>query len=365
LKETVEPPVAGFHIGEFHFATPLVLAPMAGVTDRVFRDLCRQQGAAYTIGEMVASQKQLWHSAKSSTRRADRSEAEPRAIQLLGTEPQLLAEAARWQVDHGAQIIDLNFGCPAKKVCSVAAGSALMAYPQKAAEIFSAVVQAVPLTPVTVKIRTGTDPEHRNALEVAKMAEDCGLQAIAIHGRTRADKFQGEAEYDTIAEVKQALSIPVMANGDITSPEQALFVLKYTSADAVMIGRASLGNPWIFRAINQALHQQTPDPLTLEEFFQGVVRHISGLHALYGEITGVRHARKHVGWYLERLARTLKQEPVRAFSSQDEVDALVRKMRQTFNRLETPQQQLDVIHAYAQNHLQLEPTSQPDPGAVL
>lgn len=338
---------------------------MAGVTDRVFRDLCREQGASYAIGEMVASQKQLWHSAKSSTRRADRSEAEPRAVQLLGTQPQLLAEAAQWQVNNGAQIIDLNFGCPAKKVCSVAAGSALMAHPKKAAEIFNAVVQAVPQTPVTVKIRTGTDPEHRNALEIAQIAEECGLQAIAIHGRTRADKFQGEAEYDTIAEVKQALRIPVIANGDITSPEQAQFVLKYTSADAIMIGRASLGNPWIFRTIKQGLHQQNPAPLTLEEFFQGVVRHISGLHALYGEIVGVRHARKHLGWYLERLACTLQQKPIHAFSSQDELDTLVREMRQTFNRLETPQQQLDVIHTYAQNYFQLESTSQPDPRAVL
>ncbi len=331
-----------FQIGRFSFSSPFVLAPMAGVTDRVFRQLCRQQGVGYAVGEMVASQKQLWDSAKSSTRRADKSEPEPRIVQLLGTDPQLLAEAAAFQVAQGAQIIDLNLGCPAKKVCSVAAGSALMGNPKTVAEIFQAVVSAVEV-PVTVKMRTGLDAEHKNALQIAQLAEDCGLQAVTIHGRTRADKFQGQAEYDTIAEVKQQLKIPVIANGDIRTPEQAEFVLKYTQADGVMIGRSSLGFPWIFQqclAHQQGLPIQQPN---WEAFIDTMYQHVQGLHQLYGEVTGVRHARKHIGWYGEKIAELAQQAHLSLPTNHSPADWL-RHFRRTFNRLETAQAQLDFLH---------------------
>lgn len=288
-------------IGPYEFEHNIVLAPMAGITDAVFREICRQNGASYTLAEMVASKKQLWESKKSSTRHVNLNDPEPRAIQLIGTDPQELADAAAWQVSQGAQIIDLNMGCPAKKVCSVAAGSALMSVPEKAQEIFKAVVNAVDV-PVTVKTRTGTNTENKNALQMARIAEEEGLQAITIHGRTREEKFAGSAEYDTIKLVKQRVNIPVIANGDICTPEQAHFVLKYTAADGVMVGRASQGNPWIFRELNHYLktgkHLAAP---SIAEYQNTMLQHVMGLHGLYGDTLGVRIARKHVGWYAQNL----------------------------------------------------------------
>ncbi|WP_178863674.1 tRNA dihydrouridine synthase DusB [Thiomicrorhabdus cannonii] len=322
-------------IGPYQFRHNIVLAPMAGITDAVFRNLCRENGADYALAEMVASKKELWESKKSSTRHASLQEAEPRAVQLLGTDPIELAEAAAWQQSQGAQIIDLNMGCPAKKVCSVAAGSALMGHPDKVAEIFEAVVAAVEV-PVTVKIRTGLERDSKNALQIARIAEEKGLQAVTIHGRTRADKFNGLAEYDTIREVKQALSIPVIANGDINSPEQAKFVLEYTSADGVMIGRAAQGYPWIFREINHYL--TTGEKLAGPDqaaFRHTMLEHARGLHQLYGDELGVRIARKHIGWYSQHLAVLHNWPP----------ETGAAEVRQGFNRLTSPLAQLDYLEA--------------------
>ena len=314
-------------IGPYSFEHNLVLAPMAGITDAVFRDICRQHGACYTLAEMVASKKQLWDSKKSSTRHVNLNDPEPRAIQLIGTHPDELAEAAAWQTSQGAQIIDLNMGCPAKKVCTVSAGSALMAEPDKVKTIFRRVVEAVDI-PVTVKIRTGTDAENKNALEIAQIAEENGLQGITIHGRTRADKFNGQAEYQTIKEVKQQLSIPVIANGDICTPELAEFVLKYTGADGIMIGRITQGNPWIFREINHYLStgEKRSSP-TLDEYRDTMFQHLFGLHQLYGDTLGVRIARKHIGWYAKNLPNG-------------------ETLRKRFNRIEIPSQQLDCLNNY-------------------
>ncbi len=318
-------------IGPYQFDNPLVLAPMAGITDAVFREICRQNGAAYTLAEMVASKKSLWDSKKSSTRHVNPNDPEPRAIQLLGTNPVELAEAAAWQVENGAQIIDLNMGCPAKKVCSVAAGSVLMGHPDQVREIFTEVKNAVEV-PVSVKIRTGLDAEHKNAVEIAQIAQECELSAITIHGRTRADKFQGQAEYDTIKKVKQTVSIPVIANGDICTPEQAEFVLKYTGADGLMIGRASQGNPWLFREINHYLTtgKRLSGPTELE-FFSTLLNHIEGLHTLYGEILGPRIARKHFGWYLQHSPAGNENQQA---------------IRRQFNQLDQTQAQLDLIKQY-------------------
>jgi len=314
-------------IGPYEFKHNIVLAPMAGITDAVFREVCRQNGAAYTLAEMVASKKQLWESKKSSTRHVNLNDPEPRAVQLIGTDPQELAEAAAWQASQGAQIIDLNMGCPAKKVCTVAAGSALMALPDRVSEIFNAVIAAVDV-PVTVKIRTGTDADNKNALEIAQIAEVQGIQAITIHGRTRAEKFMGQAEYDTIKRVKQQVNIPVIANGDICTPEQAQFVLKYTSADGIMIGRAAQGYPWIFREINHYLKTGTHLPApSLLKYKETMLHHLLGLHTLYGETLGVRIARKHIGWY----AKTLPNGSV---------------LRKTFNQLNSAAEQLALLESY-------------------
>ena len=314
-------------IGPYQFEHNLVLAPMAGVTDAVYRKICRQYGASYTLSEMVASQKHLWDSKKSSTRHVDLNDPEPRAVQLLGTNAQELAQAALWQQQNGAQIIDLNLGCPAKKVCSVAAGSALMGTPETVAEIFDAVIAAVDI-PVTVKMRTGTDLENKNALQIAQLAEQKGLQAVTIHGRTRDDKFNGQAEYETIRTVKQNVAIPVIANGDINTPEQAQFVLEYTLADGIMIGRATQGYPWLFNEINHYLdtgsHLAAP---TMETFFQTMMEHTSGLHQLYGEMLGVRIARKHIGWYSQHLPQG-------------------KILRREFNQLTDPNKQLLLIKRY-------------------
>ncbi|SIN74541.1 tRNA-U20-dihydrouridine synthase [Sulfurivirga caldicuralii] len=308
-------------IGSWRLPNNLALAPMAGVTDRVFRTLCREQGAGYAVAEMTHSKPDLRNHRKSLTRRADSAEPAPHAVQLLGHDPQLLADAARWHVDQGADIIDLNLGCPAKKVCNVAAGSALMSDPARVAAIFEAVVAAVPV-PVTVKMRTGTDEGHRNAPELAWIAQESGLALVTIHGRTRSQRFQGEAEYDTLAEIAQRLTIPVLANGDIDSGDKARHVLKYTGAAGVMVGRASFGNPWIFGEIRAALTEEEWIPPSLEERVATLHRHVRELHAYYGETTGVRLARKHAGWYARHLpnGETFRNTFVRLSHAQAQLD---------------------------------------------
>jgi tRNA-dihydrouridine synthase B len=270
---------------------------MAGVTDRPFRQLCKRLGAGYAVSEMTASDPRLWSTPKSRRRVAHAGEVEPIAVQIAGTDPATMANAARHNVDHGAQIIDINMGCPAKKVCNVLAGSALMRDEPLVARILDAVVSAVPV-PVTLKMRTGWDRSSRNAVALAVLAQSCGVQALTIHGRTRCDFYEGEAEYDTIAAVKASVDIPVIANGDIDSPEKAARVLALTGADAVMIGRAAQGRPWIFREIDAYLRDGTklPEP-TLDEIESILLAHLDDLYALYGENVGARVARKHVGWY--------------------------------------------------------------------
>ncbi|KXS52687.1 MAG: tRNA-dihydrouridine synthase B [Marinobacter sp. T13-3] len=286
-------------IGPYTLPNPLIVAPMAGVTDRPFRLLCRKMGAGLAVSEMVIADSKLWHTRKSQTRLNHQGEPEPRAVQIAGGDPAMLADAARQNAAFGAQIIDINMGCPAKKVCNKAAGSALMKDEVLVREILETVVKAVDI-PVTLKMRTGWDREHRNAPVIARMAEDAGIQALAVHGRTRADKYNGEAEYDTIAEVKASVGIPVFANGDITSPAKARQVLAHTGADGLLIGRGAQGRPWIFREILHYLEtgEQLATP-ALDEVQQILTEHLAALHSFYGETMGVRIARKHVGWYLQ------------------------------------------------------------------
>ncbi|MEO8304286.1 MAG: tRNA dihydrouridine synthase DusB [Betaproteobacteria bacterium] len=290
------------HIGPHSLANNLFVAPMAGVTDRPFRQLCKREGAGYAVSEMVASNPQLRGTEKSRRRTDHRGEVRPIAVQIAGADPAMMADAARFNVAHGAQIIDINMGCPAKKVCNVAAGSALLADETRVAAIVDAVVRAVDV-PVTLKIRTGTDPEHRNALSIARIAEGAGIRALAVHGRTRACAYVGAVEYDTIRAVKAAVAIPIIANGDIATPEQAKHVLDYTGADAIMIGRAAQGRPWIFREIRHYLefgvHLQAP---TVDEARAAIVEHLDDHYLFYGEAGGVRIARKHLGWYTKDLA---------------------------------------------------------------
>lgn len=285
-------------IGPYKLQNNLILAPMAGVTDRPFRQLCKEMGAGMAISEMVSSNSLLWGSEKTK-RRADHSgETEPRSVQIMGADPKLMAEAARYNVDNGAQIIDINMGCPAKKVCNVMAGSALLRDETLVGSILDAVVASVPEVPVTLKIRTGWDRNNKNGVNIGRIAESAGIQALAVHGRTRADGYTGEAEYDTIAAIKTAINIPVIANGDISTPEKALHVLQISGADAVMIGRAAQGRPWIFREIDHFL--QTGEKLTeptLEEVRDILLAHLDNLYEFYGEYTGVRMARKHISWY--------------------------------------------------------------------
>jgi tRNA-dihydrouridine synthase B len=293
--------MSAVRIGPYELLNQLILAPMAGVTDRPFRQLCRRLGAGLVVSEMLTSDVRLWHSRKSRLRMLHADDAEPRSVQIAGGDPQMLAEAARANVALGAQIIDINMGCPAKKVCNKAAGSALMKDEMLVAEILSAVVGAVNV-PVTLKIRTGWDRNNKNGLTVARIAEQEGIAALAVHGRTRADLYTGEAEYDTIAAIKQAVSVPVFANGDIDSAEKARQVLAHTGADALLIGRAAQGRPWIFREINHFL--ETGEHLAepgLQEVERILLDHLSALHAFYGDEMGVRIARKHVGWYLATL----------------------------------------------------------------
>ena len=289
------------HIGPYQLKNNLIVAPMAGVTDRPFRQLCKRMGAGMAVSEMVASNSLLWGSEKTRRRADHAGEADPISVQIAGADPAMMAQAARYNVDEGAQIIDINMGCPAKKVCNVMAGSALLQNEPLVRRIVEAVVRAVQV-PVTLKIRTGWDRSNRNAVQVAKLAEDAGIRALAVHGRTRACGYSGEAEYDTIAAVKSAVRIPVIANGDITTPQQAQRVLEYTGADAVMIGRAAQGRPWIFREIEHYLHTgaQLPPP-EVGEIHRVLVAHLHDLYAFYGEHTGVRVARKHISWYTKGL----------------------------------------------------------------
>ena len=314
-------------IGPYKLPNRLVLAPMAGVTDRPFRQLCKQLGAGMAVSEMVSSNSLLWGSAKTRRRADHAGEVEPRIVQIAGADPAMMAEAARFNVDNGAQIIDINMGCPAKKVCNVMAGSALLQDEALVGRILEAVVAAVDV-PVTLKIRTGWDRAHRNGVRVARIAEQAGIRSLAVHGRTRACAYKGEAEYDTIAAIKQAVAIPVIANGDIDSPEKARFVLEYTGADAVMIGRAAQGRPWIFREIEHflATGEHLPEP-SVEEVRDILLGHLNNLYAFYGEHTGVRIARKHISWYS-------KGQPGGAV------------FRNRVNRVETAEQQLALIREF-------------------
>ncbi len=284
-------------IGPYALSNKLILAPMAGVTDRPFRQLCRRMGAGMAVSEMVSSNSLLWGSEKTKRRANHEGEPDPKSVQIMGADPKMMAEAAKYNVDNGAQIIDINMGCPAKKVCNVAAGSALLQNEALVGQILDAVVTAVEV-PVTLKIRTGWDKANRNGVTIGKIAQQAGIQALAVHGRTRACAYKGEAEYDTIAAIKAAINIPVIANGDITTPEKAKYVLDHTGVDAVMIGRAAQGRPWIFREISHFLAhgEKLPEP-DVKEVRAILTDHLNNLYEFYGEYTGVRMARKHISWY--------------------------------------------------------------------
>lgn len=316
-----------FRIGPYTIDSQTILAPMAGVTDRPFRQLCRQFGAGLVVSEMVTSDTRLWKSRKSVYRLNHEGEAEPRSVQIAGGDALMMADAARMNAERGAQIIDINMGCPAKKVCNKAAGSALLRDEALVADILQTVVAAVDV-PVTLKFRTGWDMDNRNALNIARMAEDAGIAALALHGRTRACGYKGEAEYDTIAEVKQTVSIPVFANGDIDSPQKAKQVIAHTGADAVMIGRGAQGRPWLFREINHylATGELMEDP-SLDEIRAVLLGHLQELRTFYGDYLGVRIARKHVGWYLQA------QPEGKTF-------------RKEFNVLETAEEQTQALELY-------------------
>lgn len=284
-------------IGPYHIDPPILLAPMAGVTDRPFRQLCKDLGAGLAVSEMVGANSLLHGSEKTKRRANHDGETRPVSVQIVGANPKMMGEAARYNQDEGAEIIDINMGCPAKKVCNTMSGSALLRDEQLVKEILEAVVGAVQI-PVTLKIRTGWDASTKNAIIIGKIAESAGIQALTIHGRTRADRFNGHAEYDTIAAVKDALNIPIIANGDINTPEDAKRVLEYTKADAVMIGRAAQGRPWIFKEIAHYLKtgelMSAPSPA---EVYVLLKTHLYNLYAFYGEDRGVHIARKHVSWY--------------------------------------------------------------------
>lgn len=314
-------------IGSIKLNNNLIVAPMAGVTDRPFRQLCKRLGAGMAVSEMVASDSRLWATEKSLRRGDHTGEVEPIVVQIAGAAPEMMAEAARYNIGKGAHIIDINMGCPAKKVCKVDAGSALMKDELLVARILEAVVGAVPV-PVTLKIRTGWDREHKNALAIARIAEQSGIQSLAVHGRTRSDLYEGAAEYDTIRAVKQSVSIPVVANGDIDSPEKARFVLDYTGCDAVMIGRAAQGRPWIFREIAHYLDTGSHiAPPGFAEIHAIATQHLAELHQFYGDYKGVRVARKHIGWYLADLPGGAE-------------------IRQTMNAIEEPDQQIAAIDRF-------------------
>jgi tRNA-dihydrouridine synthase B len=320
------------HIGPYKLRNNVFVAPMAGVTDRPFRQLCKQLGAGYAVSEMAASNPRLWASEKSSRRTDHAGEMEPKAVQIAGADPQDLADCARFNVERGAQIIDINMGCPVKKVCNNWCGSALLQHEDLVQRILEAVVNAVDVA-VTLKFRTGWDRENKNALTIARMAEQAGIAMLTLHGRTRADGYKGDAEYDTIKAVKAAVGIPVVANGDITTPEKAKFVLDYTGADAVMIGRAAQGRPWICREVDHYLQtgELLPPPL-VEEVRTLMNEHLPAHYAFYGEYLGVRTARKHIGWYVADL---------------DGGEAF----RQKMNLLESTAEQLAAVDAFFESQL--------------
>jgi tRNA-dihydrouridine synthase B len=334
-------------IGRHTLRNNVFVAPMAGVTDRPFRQLCKRLGAGYAVSEMAASNPKLWASVKTSRRIDHDGEMSPKAVQIAGGDPAMMAEAARFNADRGAQVIDINMGCPAKKVCNVQAGSALMADEALAIRIVEAVVAAVDV-PVTLKMRTGPDPSQRNAVTLARAAESAGIAMLTVHGRTRACAFGGHAEYDTIAAVKQAVRVPVVANGDIDSPAKAAFVLARTGADAVMVGRAAQGRPWLFREIDHFLRTGTLLPAPgLDEIRQVLTEHLTDHYAFYGDHSGVRIARKHIGWYIDgwtAQARPGGVDPVADAGS----DAL-RRLRDAVNGAERPEDQLGLLDAYLQH----------------
>ncbi|MCG8487372.1 MAG: tRNA dihydrouridine synthase DusB [Chromatiales bacterium] len=316
-------------IGSYDIANNLLLAPMAGVTDRPFRQLCRSLGAGLAVSEMISADASLWGTKKSVKRLDHDGEEAPISVQILGSDPQMMAKAAQANVAMGAQIIDINMGCPAKKVCKKSAGSALLNDEPLVAAILKATVDAVDV-PVTLKIRTGTDPQNRNGERIAKIAEESGIQALSVHGRTRACKFSGQAEYETISKIKQKVTIPVIANGDIDSPQKAAEVLELTGADALMIGRAAQGRPWIFNEINSYLTtgRLLPEP-ELEWVADILIAHVQQLYGFYGEYLGVRIARKHIAWY-----------------SKGRPEGTV--FRNKINYSESPAEQLQAIEEYFQ-----------------
>ncbi|KAB8306844.1 tRNA dihydrouridine synthase DusB [Erwinia endophytica] len=314
-------------IGNNQLRNRLIAAPMAGISDRPFRTLCYKMGAGMTVSEMLSSNPDVWASDKSRLRMVHSDEPGIRTVQIAGCDPEEMAGAARINVQAGAQVIDINMGCPAKKVNRKMAGSALLQHPELVKSILSAVVNAVDV-PVTLKIRTGWDAENRNCVEIAQLAERCGIQALTIHGRTRACLFNGEAEYDSIRTVKQNVSIPVIANGDITDPHKARAVLDYTGADALMIGRAAQGRPWIFREIQHYLDTgELLTPMPLAEVKRLLIGHLRELHDFYGHSKGYRIARKHVSWYLQEHAPN-------------------DQFRRTFNAIEDASEQLEALEAY-------------------
>jgi tRNA-dihydrouridine synthase B len=320
-------------IGPHKLKNNLIVAPMAGVTDRPFRMLCKRMGAGMAVSEMVSSNSLLYGSEKTKRRANHEGEVDPISVQIVGADPKVLAQAARYNVDAGAQVIDINMGCPAKKICNVMAGSALMQNEKLVAEILEAVVGAVDV-PVTLKIRTGWDKGNRNAVRIAKIAEASGIQALAIHGRTRACAYTGDAEYDTISAVKAEIRIPVIANGDITTPEKAKYVLEHTGADAVMIGRAAQGRPWLFREIAHflATGEHMPAP-QVDEIQRVLTSHVHELYEFYGEHTGLRVARKHISWYTKGLVGSAN-------------------FRHQMNQLESVAEQLKAVNDFFEGQLQ-------------
>lgn len=311
-------------IGNYKLSSKLILAPMAGISDQSFRKICYSLGAGLTISEMLSSNPLVWKSMKSTNRMNNINDCGIPVMQIVGSDPKLMADAAKLNVKNGAKIIDINMGCPAKKVNKKQAGSALLQYPNLVAEILKAVVEAVDV-PVTLKIRTGWDKQNKNALEIAKIAQNAGIQALTIHGRTREDLYKGHAEYETIKLVKQNIQIPVIANGDITNPQIAKAVLDYTGADAIMIGRGSQGNPWIFQQINHYLkYNEILEKPSLEEVLDVLIEHLSMLYDLYGELKGVRIARKHIAWYLKKysISKDYLQDLYKLESSIDQINAV-------------------------------------------
>tara|TARA_B100000676_G_scaffold106189_1_gene106124 strand:+ start:28618 stop:29631 length:1014 start_codon:yes stop_codon:yes gene_type:complete len=314
-------------IGPYSLKNNLIVAPMAGVTDRPFRQLCKKMGAGMAVSEMISCNSLLWGSEKTKRRANHEGEVDPISVQIAGADPMMMAQAAVYNVEQGAQIIDINMGCPAKKICNTMAGSALLRDEKLVGEILDSVVNAVDV-PVTLKIRTGWDKDNKNALIIARIAENSGIQALAIHGRTRACAFKGKAEYDTIAAVKNHVKIPIIANGDINTPEEAKKVLEYTSADAVMIGRAAQGRPWIFREISHYLSTGSYLPLPeVNEIKHVLMNHLYDLYDFYGEYSGVRIARKHISWYTKGLIGSAS-------------------FRHAMNQLKSSDEQLSVVDSF-------------------